>query len=109
MCTACHEKLSAIVRTKLTSANSASQISRLPMYRTAQTTLIFWMVFSIFSASAALTNEVQTTAAEIRSLTAEQASRAIPVSITGIVTVAQPGWGGSFFVQDPSGGIFVFK
>jgi hypothetical protein len=78
------------------------------MYRTAQTILIFWMVFSIFSASAAITNEVLTTAAGIRSLTAEQAARAIPVSITGIVTVAQPGWGGSFFVQDASGGVFVF-
>ncbi len=48
-----------------------------------------------------------TTAAGVLSLSAEQASRRLPVSVTGIVTAAEPGWDGQFFVQDATGGIFV--
>jgi signal transduction histidine kinase len=52
-------------------------------------------------------NEVLTTATEILSLTSEQAARRISVSVTGVVTVAEPNWRGKFFVQDPTGGVFV--
>jgi signal transduction histidine kinase len=97
----------AIMRTKLTLANSASQISRLVMYRMVLTILVCWMVSAIFRASAGVTNGVLTTTAEIRSLTVEQAAKKIPILVTGVVTVAEPTWKGKFFVQDPTGGVFV--
>jgi signal transduction histidine kinase len=97
----------ATLRTKLTLARLKSQISCLLMYRTAQPILILLMVSAIFRASAAVTNEVLTTSAEIHSLTAEQAARRIPVMVTGVVTVAEPTWKGKFFVQDSTGGVFV--
>jgi signal transduction histidine kinase len=56
---------------------------------------------------AAATNEVLTTAVELLSLTPEQAGTRMPVSVTGVVTVAEPNWGGRFFVQDSTGGVFV--
>ena len=31
----------------------------------------------------------------------------LPISLTGVVTAAEPGWGGRFFVQDASSGVFV--
>lgn len=48
-----------------------------------------------------------TEAAAILTLTAEQAGRRLPVSVTGVVTAAEPAWRGQFFVQDATGGIFV--
>jgi len=48
-----------------------------------------------------------TRAIDVLSLSAEQAATSIPVSVEGVVTVAQPDWGGRFFVQDGSAGIFV--
>lgn len=48
-----------------------------------------------------------TTASAVLSLSIEQASHEINISITGVVTAADPDWGGSFFVQDSSGGVFV--
>jgi hypothetical protein len=66
--------------------------------------IIFAVTFAISSASA---DEVLTTAAQIRSLTAEEAAQKISVCITGVVTVAEPNWWGRFIMQDPSGGVFV--
>lgn len=51
--------------------------------------------------------ETITNAADVLALPAEEAARAIPVSIKGIVTTAEPSWAGRFFVQDASGGVFV--
>jgi signal transduction histidine kinase len=51
--------------------------------------------------------ELLTNAADILALSPERASLSIPISITGIVTAAEPGWGGRFFVQDASAGVFV--
>jgi len=48
-----------------------------------------------------------TNAIDVLSLTPEQARSGIPVAIQGVVTVAQPDWGGQFFVQDATAGIFV--
>lgn len=48
-----------------------------------------------------------TNAADVLALSPEDASRAVPVSITGVVTAAEPGWGGRFFVQDSTAGVFV--
>lgn len=78
------------------------------MLRAAHTgVLIFSTGFIISGTSAAAMNEVLTTATEILSLTSEQAARRISVSVTGVVTVAEPNWRGKFFVQDPTGGVFV--
>ncbi|MGH7989011.1 MAG: hypothetical protein ACREDS_02290, partial [Limisphaerales bacterium] len=57
--------------------------------------------------SAGQTNEILTNAADVLSLSAEQASHWIKVSVKGVVTAAEPSWNGRFFVQDSSGGVFV--
>ena len=49
-----------------------------------------------------LTNTV-----DVISLSAEQASRSLKVSLTGVVTAADPVLKGRFFVQDSTGGVFV--
>jgi signal transduction histidine kinase len=41
------------------------------------------------------------------SLTTEQATQGIQISISGVVTLSEPTWGGLFFVQDSTGGVFV--
>jgi len=48
-----------------------------------------------------------TNAADVISLPAEQASRFLRVSLTGVVTAADPVLKGRFFVQDSTGGVFV--
>ena len=78
------------------------------MLRSAQAgLLIFSMAVANRGLSATATNEVLSTAAELLSLTGEQATQSIRVSITGVVTLAEPTWGGLFFVQDSTGGVFV--
>ena len=57
--------------------------------------------------SAEAAGEVLTNASDILALSPERASHSIHVSITGVVTAAEPGWGGRFFVQDASGGVFI--
>jgi signal transduction histidine kinase len=52
-------------------------------------------------------NEVLTNASDILALTPERAIGKVPVSIKGVVTVAEPSWQGRFFVQDASAGVFV--
>ncbi len=51
--------------------------------------------------------ETLTNASAVLSLSVDQASSGLPVSVVGVVTAAEPSWTGRFFVQDPSGGIFV--
>lgn len=51
--------------------------------------------------------ELLTNAAQVLSLSAERAAQKIPVHVQGIVTAAEPGWGGQFFVQDETKGVFV--
>lgn len=55
------------------------------------------------------TSNVLTTADDVLSLKSSEAALRIPVSITGVVTVAEPNWGGEFFVQDSTAGIFVIN
>ncbi len=62
--------------------------------------------FAAQSADVAITNVI-TTAAGVLSLKPEQADKQIPVELTGVVTVSISGWGGKFFLQDATGGIFV--
>ena len=58
-------------------------------------------------APAAETRASLTDAASILALSGEQAGQSLPVTVTGVVTAAEPDWNGQFFVQDPTGGIFV--
>ena len=51
--------------------------------------------------------EVLTHAADVISLSAERASASLKVSVTGVVTSADAALKGRFFVQDPTGGVFV--
>lgn len=50
---------------------------------------------------------VLTNAADVLALSPDRAWHSIPVSITGVVSAAEPAWVGRFFVQDASGGVFV--
>lgn len=54
----------------------------------------------------ASTRAVLTTAKAIHALSVEDAAKAYPVDIKGVVT-ANTGWKGSFFLQDSTGGVFV--
>jgi signal transduction histidine kinase len=58
-------------------------------------------------ARAQSTNALLTNAVDIISLSAEEAARSRKVSVTGIVTAADPALLGRFFVQDATGGVFV--
>jgi signal transduction histidine kinase len=59
------------------------------------------------SRSAAQTNEILTNAADVISLPAARAWQHIKISVTGVVTAADPAMKGRFFVQDSTGGVFV--
>ena len=48
-----------------------------------------------------------TNASAILALSGEQAAQGIKISIKGVVTAAEPTWGGRFFIQDSSAGVFV--
>jgi signal transduction histidine kinase len=50
---------------------------------------------------------VLTNAMDVLALSAKDALKKIPVHVQGVVTVAEPWWGGRFFVQDASGSVFV--
>ncbi len=52
-------------------------------------------------------DEQLTNGAQVLSLSAEQAKTGVSVSVKGVVTAAEPNWGGRFFVQDATGGVFV--
>jgi signal transduction histidine kinase len=68
--------------------------------------LIFSIAVAIRGFAATTTNEVLGTAVEVLSLTTEQ-TQSNQVSITGVVTLSEPTWGGTFFIQDSTGGVFV--
>jgi signal transduction histidine kinase len=48
-----------------------------------------------------------TNAAQVLSLSGEQAAERLRVELRGIVTAAEPTWGGRFFIQDETSGVFV--
>jgi len=48
-----------------------------------------------------------TNASQVLCLSADEASRGAEISIKGVVTAAEQDWGGRFFIQDDSGGVFV--
>lgn len=57
--------------------------------------------------SAQDSNEVLTNASAILALSSQRAGDSISISVTGVVTAAEPGWDGRFFIQDATGGVFV--
>ena len=69
--------------------------------------LFGWLLLGAEAVPAQPTNELLTNALDVLSLPEERARSGIPISIQGVVTVAQPDWGGRFFVQDATAGIFV--
>ncbi len=77
------------------------------MLRPAQAGILIVSVAFATPSGSAAANEVLTNVAAIMSLTHEQATQSIRLSITGVVTLAEPTWGGLFFVQDSTGGVFV--
>jgi len=64
-----------------------------------------------FGLNAALSQQavptLLTNAADVLSLPENLARQKIPVKIRGIVTAAESGWSGQFFVQDETSGVFV--
>ncbi|MGJ8723393.1 MAG: histidine kinase [Roseibacillus sp.] len=71
-------------------------------------TIAFWFTLQAMLVGVEQSEDpVLTTAMDVISLTGEEAAQSIPVSLTGVVTVSYPHWGGRFFVQDETSGIFV--
>src|ERR1700744_3759036 len=74
-------------------------------------TLWLFVCFALMGASrfvlAGPADGVLTNASDVLSLSPEQASQSVKILVKGVVTAAEPGWGGRFFVQDASGGVFV--
>jgi len=52
-------------------------------------------------------SDTLTNASDVLALSAKQASLGVPILVKGVVTAAESGWDGRFFVQDASGGVFV--
>jgi signal transduction histidine kinase len=69
--------------------------------------LAFALVLSSQVTLAGEPGELLTNAAAVISLSAARAASQIKVSVLGTVTVGVPTLGGSFFVQDATGGVFV--
>ncbi|HUA67748.1 MAG TPA: histidine kinase [Candidatus Saccharimonadales bacterium] len=72
---------------------------------------VLFIPFALLSAmawnTAGQTNQTLTNASAVLALSGEEAAQGIKISITGVVTAAEPRWGGRFFIQDSSGGVFV--
>jgi signal transduction histidine kinase len=68
---------------------------------------VFALLNAAQAALAGESDEVLTNASAVLALSGDQAVRGIKVSICGVVTAAEPDWGGRFFIQDSSGGVFV--
>src|SRR6266403_4822017 len=95
------------MRTRLAPSDWVTPAARVPARSAPAGLLIFSLALAIPGVSGAATNQVLTNVAAIMSLTHEQATQSIGISITGVVTLAEPTWGGLFFVQDSTGGVFV--
>ena len=68
---------------------------------------LFSVIDDFSPALAHLPGAVLTNAIDVISLPAEQASRMLHVSVTSVVTAADPVLKGRFFLQDSSAGVFV--
>ena len=68
---------------------------------------LFVLLVGAQAVAAQPTNALLTNALDVLSLPADRAVSGVEVSLQGVVTAAQPDWGGRFFVQDATAGIFV--
>jgi hypothetical protein len=59
--------------------------------------------------SSGATGGVLTNVVDIITLSEDRAKSQIPILVTGTVTFVEPTLGGSFFVQDATGGVFVYN
>ena len=82
---------------------------RLGLWLVSALQLFFFFVLVVVSpvALAQESGGLLTNAMAVISLSAEQASRSLKVSLTGVVTAADPVLKGRFFVQDSTSGVFV--
>ena len=67
---------------------------------------VFFFARSMISAQTP-TPTLLTNAADVLSLPEKLARQEVPVRFRGIVTAAEPGWRGQFFIQDDTSGVFV--
>src|SRR5258707_14197773 len=95
------------MRTRSAPSDWTKPAARVPAHSAHAGLLVFSLALAIPGVSRAATHQVLTNVAAIMSLTHEQATQSIRISITGVVTLAEPTWGGLFFVQDSTGGVFV--
>src|SRR2546425_8262138 len=70
-------------------------------------TLLIGCLFCVLASPARTRAELLTNAAQVLSLSAERAAQKIPVHVKGVVTAAEPGWAGKFFIQDETKGVFI--
>jgi signal transduction histidine kinase len=68
---------------------------------------LFLLLLCAQTGHAQAPHEFLTNAVDVLALPADRALTGINVSIQGVVTAAQSDWGGRFFVQDATAGIFV--
>ncbi|PWU13193.1 MAG: hypothetical protein C5B50_19730 [Verrucomicrobia bacterium] len=67
---------------------------------------VAWLAM-VMGAHCRLAAEPLTNAADILALPAEEALKGLAVQVRGVVTAGEPTWGGRFFVQDKTSGVFV--
>lgn len=79
-------------------------MSRQQKFAASALLVIVALLISVREISA---EEVLTNASDILALSPDRAALGLKVSLTGVVTTAEPHWEGRYFIQDASGGVFV--
>jgi signal transduction histidine kinase len=88
--------------------NHLAQFPALPVRRVPGKARAFWACLAaIIGVCCRVAAQQITNAADILALPAEEALKALPAHVQGVVTAAEPTWGGRFFVQDKTSGVFV--
>ncbi len=86
----------------------ASKKRRLARAESLDRRLLFWVCLpALLAIASRVVAEPLTNAADVLSLSAEEASKGLPVQVRGVVTAAEPTWAGRFFIQDETSGVFV--
>ena len=88
---------------------SARWLERAGLQLASALQLFFFVILIVVSpvVPAQESGGLLTNAVDVISLSAERAARSLRVSLTGVVTAADPVLKGRFFVQDSTGGVFV--
>jgi signal transduction histidine kinase len=88
-------------------AASALKMRKIPLCHYSRILLVCVLSVATALPSLLFGEELLTNAAQVLSLSAERAAQRIPIRVKGVVTAAEPTWGGKFFVQDETSGVFV--